>query len=184
MSCVSKVCLCSSNSTDKRGCSTEQMIQDTSGGFSTQGNTVIAPACSFTSFSLTSYGGKEDKQLCRQVFRVRLALTTCRGYPTIQPHISQLPAFQPQASHGGIHKHSHPLGQWNNFPLLTLCFPRMGTYISLWKRSCQWALVSGKALKTQVSVLTSSNEKIQRSQRQFADFFITGILRIQPLSVY
>lgn len=50
----------------------------------------------------------------------------------------------------------------------------MGTYISLWKRSCQWALVSGKALKTQVSVLTSSNEKIQRSQRQFADFLSQG----------
>lgn len=144
MSCVSKVCLCSSNSTfssiDNRGCSTEQMIQDTSDGFSTQGNTVIA---AFTSFSLISYGGKEDKQLCRQVFRVRLALTTCRGHPTIEPHLSA-PGFQPQASHGGIHKHSHPLGQWNHFPLLTLCFPKMGTCISLWKRSCQWALVSGE----------------------------------------
>lgn len=63
------MCLCSSNSyfssIDHRGCSTKQIIQDTNGFSSAWGIPVIAPAFFFTSFSLISYGGKEDKKYCR-----------------------------------------------------------------------------------------------------------------------
>lgn len=173
MSCVGKVCLCSSNScsfsTDSGGCNRNQMVQDIDAFASARGIPVVVPAGSFTSFThLISYKGKEEKKYCRWVFRARWLWPHAGA---TYPHSTELLPLQPWEHAGRRHIHCDPLGGWEHFPFLTLCFPKMGMHVCLWKRSLPWALVPGGGVEdtSLCSPVVMNGERIHSSQRQLAD---------------
>lgn len=135
MFCVSKVCICSSNSyfssTYNRGCSKKQT------GYKCVFQCTGHP-CDCTSLFfyklLFNFLWKEGRQeILRQISNENKA---CSDH--MQPHANHTShtflsswLLSPRYLMAGIHIHGHPLGRCNCFPLLTLGFSKMGPYISL-----------------------------------------------------